>query len=478
MNEVTHSIKWKNHKEDIINEQQYLFNNNIACDCVLVSAQGKTMQAHQIVLSSSSEFFHKILAEVPAGIEPTIHIPDGDTDLVEAILKFIYTGETNVASDQLSSLLDLCNVLDIKGIVTNGCSLNRMNMSYIKDKKKFTEQRTRPKFITPTTSNEAASGDSEELFLVMQAESASSEPEEMDNEADQEFDIEYLDEDCLAGVKDEPINDSNNIMIFNEETSGEFVSFEIEKSHDDGGSSLDESNGNLSPGSPTKRKRIVYRDPTTRSQIDEALNEVNKGKTIHQLSVEYNLPRSTLYHRFRNNESLKRNYRSERRSALDNAVQSVLQEHCSLKKASDKFNVPKTAIWREVRKYETYQPPSKEITEERYNAQQEILSGKSLTSISSKYGIPMTTLHRDKKKLSVEGKLPESFRVKDRTENSEYNQRLELALQKCRQGMTQYKASRLFNIPKATMWRHANALLKAEQQTNKKQNRSPDKKQS
>lgn len=61
----------------------------------------------------------------------------------------------------------------------------------------------------------------------------------------------------------------------------------------------------------------------------------------------------------------------------------------------------------------------------------------------------MTTLHRDKKKLSIEGKLPESFRVKDRTENSEYGQRLEMALKKCRNGMSQYQAAKLFNIPKA-----------------------------
>lgn len=61
----------------------------------------------------------------------------------------------------------------------------------------------------------------------------------------------------------------------------------------------------------------------------------------------------------------------------------------------------------------------------------------------------------------MEGKLPESFRVKDRTENSEYGQRLEMALKKCRDGMSQYQAAKLFNIPKATMWRYANALNKS-----------------
>lgn len=110
------------------------------------------------------------------------------------------------------------------------------------------------------------------------------------------------------------------------------------------------------------------------------------GKTIHRLSVEYNLPRSTLYHRFRNNDNLKQNYRLERKSALENAVKAVLQERLSLKTAADRYNVPKTAIWREVRKCGQYQPSNKELTIERKNAQREILSGKSLTSISAKFG--------------------------------------------------------------------------------------------
>lgn len=81
----------------------------------------------------------------------------------------------------------------------------------------------------------------------------------------------------------------------------------------------------------------------------------------------------------------------------------------------------------------------------------------------------MTTLHRDKKKLSNEGKLPESFRVKDRTEKSEYSQRLEMALEKCRTGMSQYQAAKLYNIPKATMWRYANSLNKSSRKSKEKQ---------
>lgn len=452
LNSNMHSIKWRNHKEDIIDEQQYLFENNIACDCVLISAEGKLIQAHQIVLSSSSDFFRKMLTEVPAAIEPTIHIPDADAYVLDAMLKFIYTGQTHIASTHLSALLELCNVLDIKGIVTNGCSLNRMDNKSDQNINKNIEQRKKQPSIT--------SDENEEYFLVMQGDHIETDDLQMDGE--QDYDIEYLDDETSLEVKDEPLDETHP-------DASDCIAFEIEKSNE--GDSLDESSPSAS--STIKRKRIIPRQPNTRSQIDEALNEVNKGKTIHRLSVEYNLPRSTLYHHFRNNEYLRQNYRSERKTALDKAVQSVLHERLSLKRASDKFQVPKTAIWREVRKYEQYQPSNKEVTEERQNAQQEILSGKSLASISAKYGIPMTTLHRDKKKLSVEGKLPESFRVKDRTENSEYNQRLEMALQKCRQGMSQYQAARLFKIPKATMWRYAHALLKADQMAETK-NEQPD----
>lgn len=45
-----------------------------------------------------------------------------------------------------------------------------------------------------------------------------------------------------------------------------------------------------------------------------------------------------------------------------------------------------------------------------------------------------------------------------------------MALKKCRNGMSQYQAAKLFNIPKATMWRYANSLNKSNRKTKTKQN--------
>lgn len=134
-----HLLNWKNQKKTIINEQQYLFNNSIACDCILVSAEGKVSVCHKLILSSASEFFRKLLLEVPAASEPTIHIPDADSNVLEAMLKFIYTGETNISISHLTDLLELCELLSIKGVITNGCNLMRGEIKIEKPIKTQTE---------------------------------------------------------------------------------------------------------------------------------------------------------------------------------------------------------------------------------------------------------------------------------------------------------------------------------------------------
>lgn len=377
---ILHTIKWNDHKKEIIEEQKYLFDNSLESDCNLISAQGVRFQAHQIVLSSSSEFFQKILSELPSTVEtPTICIPDIETSILEAILKFIYTGETNIASTYLTTLLEFCNFLDIKGCVANGFTLNGTVLKIGGDDINSKDEIGTNK---PYNSSSESWSCEEYTLMVTQAESVNSEEDSIEPD----YLEEYLDDDAI--IKEELIV---NIDEESRQTDNDFISFEIEKSVEDIPIVSKNDNTNIREGSSSisnKIQRNINRQGTrsASSQIDKALNEVNNGKTIHRLSVEYNLPRSTLYHRFRNNANLKQNYRLERKSALENAVQAVLHERLSLKTAADRYKVPKTAIWREVRKSEQYQPTNKEVTVERQNAQREILSGKSLTSISAKYG--------------------------------------------------------------------------------------------
>lgn len=429
-------LEWINYSSTLYTAQLQLYKNaNSPHDVVLVSSDGEYFISHKIVLSSSSEFFHNILIDVPTEITPTIHLPDVDSFLVECLLSFVYKGESCVKSSYLTKVLDMCQFLQIKGFISHDYSVNGMKLD--------TNTYLPSELADDGNRNDELSADSSESTKNVYMSCTQSEDD---------FTVEYLDcadldenfsDEAERDVELEPENNDNMSHLAIE--TGDSVNY----------------NQITEPKQGSKRKSSSY-GQISRSDFDMALSELPKGKTIHQLSIEYNLPRSTLYQKFRSNESLKQNYRSERRFALGQAVRCVMEERLSLKKASDRYNLPKTAIWRELRKYHHYQPPSKAISQERQNAQNEILSGKSLTSISNKFNIPLTTLHRDKKRLSSEGKLPEFLRVRDRTENSDYGKRLEQALQNCRQGMSQYQAARIFNIPKATMWRYAHALFKAE----------------
>lgn len=404
--EVLKTITWKDHRKKIFEEQQYLFDNNLECDCVLISAQGKRILAHQIVLSTSSEFFRKILSELPSHVElPTIHLPDADTCILEAIVKFVYTGQVYIGLIHLTVLMEFCNFLGIKCYVENKFTVRKIGNECNQTVSAYGST------VQPynKSSSESSSGDE---YLTRETDDVNHQELEDDLESiEPDYLEEYLDDESVMDVKEEQILIENEDYgdIKNETVHNEFIAYDAENTAENIEiACVDESQMMM--------RRQCRRQGTrsTNIQIDKALNEVNNGKTIHRLSVEYNLPRSTLYHRFRNNENLKQNYRSERKSALDNAVRAVLNERLSLKMAADRYKVvffslfficflfkfsqnysvsslyfqlPKTAIWREVRKCEQYQPSTKEITIERQNAQNEILCGKSLTSISAKYSM-------------------------------------------------------------------------------------------
>lgn len=307
--EVSKTITWKDHRKKIFEEQQYLFDNNLECDCVLISAEGKRIPAHQIVLSSSSEFFRKILSEVPPHIElPTIHLPDADTCILEAIVKFIYTGQVYIGVTHVTPLMEFFIFLGLK--------------CYAKDK--FTvclaEDPCDKSLSESSTGDDHLATDTDDVNQELEDDLESIEPDYLE---------EYLDDESLIDIKEEQISIENDDF-------SDSLTFETESTAD-----------NIEIASVNNAQMVTRRHQGTRRQgtrstnvqIDKALNEVNTGKTIHRLSVEYNLPRSTLYHRFRNNENLKQNYRSERKSALDNAVRAVLYERLSLKMAADRYKV-------------------------------------------------------------------------------------------------------------------------------------------
>lgn len=204
-----------------------------------------------------------------------------------------------------------------------------------------------------------------------------------------------------------------------------------------------------STDSPTPGGRLVksYSDAT----LAEAMAELQAGSSVVDVAAKFDIPRSTIYARMRCGRD--RVYRQYHQEKLDDAVRFVIETGISLKEASQRYDVSKTVLWRALKKSDVYKPEDR-IQLTRADALKAIQRGETLISISKAYRVPLATLHRDKVRLYREGKLPDHCVLRKRDIGLGYRNRLNAAVNSCRNGMPQKTASELHGVPKTTIWRH------------------------
>lgn len=82
-----------------------------------------------------------------------------------------------------------------------------------------------------------------------------------------------------------------------------------------------------------------------------------------------------------------------------------------------------------------------------------IKQGESLISLSKRFNIPISTLHREKLKLYEKGQLPENVNLKNRSRGEDYDDRLRNAITEILNGKSQNEVAKKYSIPKTTIWR-------------------------
>lgn len=93
---------------------------------VTLSAEGRTVRAHRVVLSACSSFFSELFRTLDPPFHPVIVIPGATFGSIVALLTFMYSGEVNVFEEQISTLLSLAETLGIKGLADiNGVSIRK-----------------------------------------------------------------------------------------------------------------------------------------------------------------------------------------------------------------------------------------------------------------------------------------------------------------------------------------------------------------
>lgn len=118
-------VKWLDYAKNMMDHQRHIYADSSLSDVTIVAGPVHC-KAHQIVLSASSEFFCKVLAESNA--TTVILIPDLNPDLLEPLMTFIYTGQTSVRPTALSDFLAACDFLKIKGFLNYACMVNGIKL--------------------------------------------------------------------------------------------------------------------------------------------------------------------------------------------------------------------------------------------------------------------------------------------------------------------------------------------------------------
>ena len=85
-------------------------------DVTLACEDGQQLEAHKVILASSSPFFQKLL-ERNKHPHPLVFMRGLKSEDLMAIVDFLYCGQANICQENLDSFLAIAEELQLKGLV-------------------------------------------------------------------------------------------------------------------------------------------------------------------------------------------------------------------------------------------------------------------------------------------------------------------------------------------------------------------------
>ena len=108
-------FKWDDFQESIRVNFRKLRSETDFCDVTLACEDGQQVEAHKVILSTSSPFFEKLLRR-NQHTHPLIYMRGLKSEDLSAIVDFLYFGETSVAQQNLDSFLSIADELKLVGL--------------------------------------------------------------------------------------------------------------------------------------------------------------------------------------------------------------------------------------------------------------------------------------------------------------------------------------------------------------------------
>ena len=108
-------LQWNDFKENVNSAFGKLRNDKEFTDVTLVCEDGQQMEAHKVIIASSSPFFEKILQKSKHP-HPLIYLKGFQSKDFASILDFLYFGEANVYQEDLDPFLTIAEEIELKGL--------------------------------------------------------------------------------------------------------------------------------------------------------------------------------------------------------------------------------------------------------------------------------------------------------------------------------------------------------------------------
>jgi len=112
-------LKWNDFQENAIYAFGTLREDREFADVTLACEDGQQVEAHKVILASSSPFFLNLLIRNKHP-HPLIYMRGLKSENLVAIVDFLYFGEANVSQENLDSFLALAAELQMKGLTESG----------------------------------------------------------------------------------------------------------------------------------------------------------------------------------------------------------------------------------------------------------------------------------------------------------------------------------------------------------------------
>lgn len=152
-------VSWNSHQSNMHSAFPKLLSSEQFVD-VTLACDGGSIKCHKVVLSACSDYLERLLLEIPC-THPVIFLRDMKMWELQALVEFMYRGEVYVEQQQLATLMQAAEVLQVRGLSTQGCdnSSNESNTQSCDSNAPVTPSTPTPHSDTTNFKDNASSND-------------------------------------------------------------------------------------------------------------------------------------------------------------------------------------------------------------------------------------------------------------------------------------------------------------------------------